>query len=58
MGGGGGEATKILQFLQYSKVPSLRNSVLRNSGLIFYNNILCYKKLDRLFSVEFLMCCK
>ena len=31
---------------QYSKVPPLRNWVIRNSGLISLNNIPLYKKLE------------
>ena len=39
----------------YSKFPLLRNSILRNSGLIFSTNMLCYWKFSRLFSVKFLI---
>ena len=39
----------------YSKVPPLRNCIIRNSGLILVNKIPVYKKLSRLIHVQFLL---
>ena len=40
---------------RYSKVPPLRNCIIRNSGLILVNKIPVYKKLYRLIHVQFLL---
>ena len=39
----------------YSKVPPLRNCIIRNSGLILVNKIPVYKRLSRLIHVQFLL---
>ena len=39
----------------YSKVPPLRNCIIRNSGLILLNKIPLYKKLPRLIHVQYLI---
>ena len=41
--------------LNYSKVPPLRDCIIRNSGLILVNKIPVYKKLSRLIHVQFLL---
>ena len=41
--------------MYYSKVPPLRNCVIRNSGLIFLNKIPPYKKLSTLIQPQFLL---
>ena len=40
---------------KYSKVPPLRNCIIRNSDLILVNKIPVYKKLSRLIHVQFLL---
>ena len=39
----------LQQVITDSKVPPLRNSILRKSGLIFPENMLCYEKLNKLY---------
>ena len=46
---------KMSHALYYSKVPTLRNVIIRNSGLILANKIPVYKKLSRLIHVQFLL---
>ena len=41
--------------LSYSKVPPLRNCIIRNSGLILVNKIPLYKKQSRMIHVQFLL---
>ena len=41
--------------LKYSKVPPLRNCIIRYSGLTLVNKIPVYKKLSRLIHVQFLL---
>ena len=48
-------STPIIQMFRYSKVPPLRNRIIRNSGLILANKIPVYKKLSRLIHVQFLL---
>ena len=43
---------KTKTFYNYSKVPPLRNCIIRNSGLILVNKIPVYKKLSRLIHIE------
>ena len=38
----------------FSKVPPLRNLILRNSCLSLQKHMLCYQELNRLFSANFL----
>ena len=40
---------------RYSKVPPLRNCIIRNSSLVLLNKIPVYKKLSRLIHVQFLL---
>ena len=47
-----GPGGPIMDRICYSKVPPLRNSILRNSGLIFHALLL---ETNRLFSVKFLI---
>ena len=48
-------ALRCCNFFGYSKVPPLRNCIIRNSGLISLNKIHLYKKLYRLIHVQFLL---
>ena len=45
----------VLPLRNYSKVPPLRNCIIRNSGLILVNKIPVFKKLSRLIHVQFLL---
>ena len=50
-----GAANLMHIFIAYSKVPPLRNYVIRNSCLISLNKIPLYKELSRLIRVQFLV---
>ena len=45
----------FLDDVWYSKVPPLRNCIIRHSGLILVKKIPVYKKLSRLIHVQFLL---
>ena len=49
------EYTLLYKNVVYSKVPPLRNCVIRNSGLILLNETPQYKDLCRLIHIQFLL---